>query len=595
MAEVLYQAPESVMNPIRILRRLWPYIGTRHRIILVLVSIGNILATLALTIPSLLIGRIVGKLTGHPAGDISADLTLLVLLFFLFAVLRALIHIYLHRVMPGLEARLRYEQIRHSLQAVDSGLGRTYASELNAIMGRGSKAAGDLVKISFADYMPAALQLIIAVSLASTVDRWMGLLMAASGVCSFIVTRAQLRSQNGVRVGISRAKARLDGVMTELLKGKAIVRTLNAVDSESRRVGEAAQDLSTIEIRHHRAMGLFDSIKMIVESGFGVAVVVYGISLVHGGSNPGTVLSLYLLYMQFSVPMREIHRMQDEANEAGVEVSQALEILDQPVDAYFTDGGAILSRHEIVISIRELSVRYPDGTVGVDRLSLEVPQGAFIGLCGDTGSGKSTLIRAIATLHTPEHGELSLFGQPLEEVRGEQFSCWIAYVSQDPYLVAATVRKNLTFGLGRDVTDDEILEACERAAMRDEIMRLSEGLDTMLGEAGEGLSGGQRQRIVIARTLLRQPRLILLDEATSALDNVSEAKVMRALEATGATMVAIAHRLSTLANADQIYVMSQGRIAQIGTYTELEVVPGPFRDLLEASQRRDAQTARARV
>jgi ABC-type bacteriocin/lantibiotic exporter with double-glycine peptidase domain len=378
--------------------------------------------------------------------------------------------------------------------------------------------------------------------------------------------------------------------MTELLKGKAILRTLNAVDSESRRVGSAAEELSSIEIRHHRAMGLFDSIKMIVESAFGVAVIVYGISLVHGGKNPGTVLSLYLLYMQFSVPMREIHRMQDEANEAGVEVSQALAILDQPVDGYFRDGGVPLRDHDVAIAVRDLTVCYPDGTVGINGISLEVPQGAFVGLCGDTGSGKSTLIRAIATLHKPASGELSLFGQPLEAIQGEQFSSRIAYISQDPYLVAATVRDNLTFGLRRNVTDQQILEACELAAIREEILHLSEGLDTMLGEAGDGLSGGQRQRIVIARTLLRNPTLILLDEATSALDNITEARVMQALEATGATMIAIAHRLSTLANAKPIYVMSHGRIAQAGTYDELGAVAGPFRDLLEATQRHAAQS-----
>ena len=580
------------VNSLRIVRRLWPYLSRGHRAVLVLVSVGNILATLAVTLPSLIIGDVVGKLTRQPTQDITFDIGLLIGLFLGFAVVRALVHIYLHRVMPALEARLRYEQVQHNLQSLDDGLDRTYASELNALMGRGAKSAGDLIKIVFADYMPAVLQLTIAIVLAATVDVWMGGIMLLSGLCSFVVTRAQLRSQNGVRVSINRAKARLDGVMTELLKGKAIVRTLNAVKGESERVGGAAKDLSDIEIRHHRAMGLFDAGKMIVESMFGVVVVIHGISLVHAGSNPGTVLSLYLLYMQFSVPMREIHRMQDEANEAGVEVNQAIEILAQPVDQYFSTSGTTLqSGHATAVEIKDLTVKYPDGTVGVEEISLDVPAGSFIGLCGDTGSGKSTLIRSIATLEVPASGSIALFGEPLEGVRAQQFSENVAYISQDPYLVAATMRENLTFGLNRHVPDEEILAAAERAAIREEIERLPEGLDTVLGEAGEGISGGQRQRVVIARTLLRRPKLILLDEATSALDNVSEAKVMRSLEATGATLVAVAHRLSTLSNADQIYVLSRGGVVQSGTYIEMADVPGPFKDLLDASRNRGARSA----
>ena len=124
------------VNSLRIVRRLWPYLSRGHRAVLVLVSVGNILATLAVTLPSLIIGDVVGTLTRQPTQDITFDIGLLIGLFLGFAVVRALVHIYLHRVMPALEARLRYEQVQHNLQSLDDGLDRTYASELNALMGR---------------------------------------------------------------------------------------------------------------------------------------------------------------------------------------------------------------------------------------------------------------------------------------------------------------------------------------------------------------------------------------------------------------------------------------------------------------------------
>jgi ATP-binding cassette, subfamily B, bacterial len=160
----------------------------------------------------------------------------------------------------------------------------------------------------------------------------------------------------------------------------------------------------------------------------------------------------------------------------------------------------------------------------------------------------------------------------------------VAYASQQPYLIAASVRDNVTFGLAQRPSEAEILQAIEDAQLRTEIEALPHGLDTTLGETGLGLSGGQQQRVVLARLLLRKPRVILLDEATSALDNANEAKIMAMLERRSLTIVAIAHRLTTLRNADSIIVMRQGRVVQVGAYEELSHSHGQFRDLLIASQ-----------
>jgi ABC-type bacteriocin/lantibiotic exporter with double-glycine peptidase domain len=217
---------------------------------------------------------------------------LLVGLFLLFAFLRAIIHIALHNVMPGIELVLRYEQILHTLQtAVDDGE-KKYTAELNATMGRGSKSAGRPYQDHLCGlHASTLLQVSISVALAATAEPLVGGIMLASGLTSFLVTRTQLRSQDGVRVGIARKKSHLDGSMTELLRGKPIVRTLNAVELEVSRVRREATDLSKIERRHHRTMGLFDAGKMTIQSIFGVGVVLLGVNLVIRGSSARTVLN----------------------------------------------------------------------------------------------------------------------------------------------------------------------------------------------------------------------------------------------------------------------------------------------------------------
>jgi hypothetical protein len=302
----------------------------------------------------------------------------LVGLFPLFAFLRAIIHIALHNVMPGVEVVLRYEQILHTLHtAVDDGE-KKYTAELNATMGRGSKSAGDLIKIIFADFMPALLQVSISVALAATVEPLVGGIMLASGLTSFLVTRTQLRSQDGVRVGIARKKSHLDGSMTELLRGKPIVRTLNAVELEASRVRREATDLSEIERRHHRTMGLFDAGKMTMRKHIwcrccptrSLSCDTRFLRRDRANTRP----TLHAVRRAAS----RIHRMRDEANEATIHARQAFEILDDPIDPYFVRKAISQNATNVQIELRDVRV-------------FKVLQGQFFGLCGPAGSGKQVL------------------------------------------------------------------------------------------------------------------------------------------------------------------------------------------------------------
>jgi ATP-binding cassette subfamily B protein len=223
------------------------------------------------------------------------------------------------------------------------------------------------------------------------------------------------------------------------------------------------------------------------------------------------------------------------------------------------------------IRFEDVTLVYPGTTTAaVAGVSLDVPAGTTLALVGETGSGKSTLASLVARLYDPTGGRITIDGTDLRELRLADLAAIVGIVSQETYLLHTTVRENLRYAKP-GATDAEIENAARAAQVHDLIASLPEGYDTMVGSRGYRFSGGEKQRIAIARTLLRDPRILILDEATSALDNETERAVQQAFDALakGRTTITIAHRLSTIRDADQIAVVDQGRITESGTHHTL--------------------------
>ncbi|MGV9806805.1 ABC transporter ATP-binding protein [Micromonospora chersina] len=219
----------------------------------------------------------------------------------------------------------------------------------------------------------------------------------------------------------------------------------------------------------------------------------------------------------------------------------------------------------------DVTFSYPGSdTAAVAGVSLDVPAGTSLALVGETGSGKSTLAALISRLHDPDAGRITVDGVDLRDVRLADLAAVVGVVSQETYLLHATVRENLRYAKP-DATDADIEAAARAAQIHDLIAALPDGYDTVVGSRGHRFSGGEKQRLAIARTLLRDPRILVLDEATSALDTETERAVQRAFDelARGRTVVTIAHRLSTVRDADQIAVLDHGRIVESGTHASL--------------------------
>jgi ATP-binding cassette subfamily B protein len=233
------------------------------------------------------------------------------------------------------------------------------------------------------------------------------------------------------------------------------------------------------------------------------------------------------------------------------------------------------------LRLEDVTFTYPGSdTAAVAGVSLDVPAGGTLALVGETGSGKSTIAALIARLHDPTNGRVTIDGIDIRTMRLTDLAAIVGIVSQDTYLLHTTVRENLRYARP-DATDADIEEAARAAQIHDLISTLPDGYDTVVGSRGHRFSGGEKQRIAIARTLLRNPRILILDEATSALDTDTERAVQRAFVtlAEGRTTVTIAHRLSTVRDADEIVVIDHGRVFESGTHHSLMTKQGRYATL----------------
>ena len=319
-------------------------------------------------------------------------------------------------------------------------------------------------------------------------------------------------------------------------------------------------------------------------SGFAIAGVVAlsGIWVLQEGNTPGELMSFITALLLAYEPAKRLARMRISLETGLIGVRMMYELADHPIDLSQKDNAVELAAGKGEISFRNVNFSYKENHRLFDNLNLDFPAGKTTALVGPSGGGKSSIINLAMRLYDPESGSVMIDGQDLRDVTFESLRNRIAYVGQDTFLFAGTVKHNI--GLGREgASDEEIIAAAKAANAHDFIMRMPHGYDSDVGENGGNMSGGQKQRISIARAMLRNAEILILDEATSALDSESEHLIREALTrlTRDRTTVMIAHRLSTITFADNIVVMENGAVAEQGRPAELLSRDGPYRRLYE--------------
>ncbi|HEY7831205.1 MAG TPA: ABC transporter ATP-binding protein [Solirubrobacteraceae bacterium] len=312
-----------------------------------------------------------------------------------------------------------------------------------------------------------------------------------------------------------------------------------------------------------------------------------GLDAAHGGHavSIGTVVAFTTLQTRVLFPIQSLLSVGVEVQTSLALFGRIFEYLDLPVDIAEAPDARVLEGVRGDVALRDICFRYGEGAPWtLQGIDAQVPAGTRTAIVGETGSGKTTMAYLVARLYEPQRGSVEIDGVDIREVTLASLAATVGLVSQETYLFHASIRENLRFARA-GASDEEIEEAARAAQIHELIASLPEGYDTMVGERGYRFSGGEKQRIAIARTVLRNPPVLILDEATSALDTETERAVQLALDelAKGRTTIAIAHRLSTIRDADQILVLDQGHLVERGTHEELVELGGRYAALLRGA------------
>lgn len=486
------------------------------------------------------------------------------------------------------EKQARGMVIRSLLMAPLSYFRENMTGNIHGRMNRCLEGTVKLEKLLFMDFAPAIFNSIAAIiTIFITLPFVLALpMMLVIPIGIFIVFK-QISSQKGIRVELLESKSQMDGTIVELINGIEVIRISDSVDFETNRFNDKSEFLRKKEMKHHKAMAMYDCLKFINEAFFTVLII--GISTYLATRNiisVGNVLTAYLCFNQLIKPLEELHRIFDELSECTVLATDFFKMVEIPNDFSYLELAEKNELKEIepIIKIENLMFYYNEdkSKIILNNFNLSVDKGMFLGIAGPSGCGKSSLIKAICKLEKG-YGTIILDSKNINSLTRKDISELIALVPQSPFLIAGTIYENICYGIDREVSIKEVEEAAKKAYIYDYINSLPDKFDSAISEGGNNLSGGQRQRIAIARIFLRKPKILILDEATSALDNTSEKHIQTEIEKlqkeNNTTIISIAHRLTTLKNCDRIIVLNKGNIAESGKYNELIQKNGIFSDM----------------
>ncbi|MFC1769864.1 ABC transporter ATP-binding protein [Nitrospirota bacterium] len=493
-----------------------------------------------------------------------------------------------------IEKSLRTVLVDHVIHLDYSFFYKQQTGSLNGRLNRSIEGFSKLIKLAYLEFLPAVFVAGFALATAFVSAPAVGLLMALVVPVGALIVVLQVKSQKGIRIILLRSKEQIDGSVVELLGGVDNVRALHTENTEVKRVEDISERLRAQEIKHHISMSIYDALKYLNEGGFYIVLLCVTIWMAAEGMiSVGDILKYSMLFMGVQAPLRELHRILDEGHECSIRVEDLINLLNEPVDVSYQnyDAKAIDANTDrslpdsANIGLKGLSYVYPEQFVpALNNVKLTIREGEYLGVCGAAGSGKSTLLGVLLRLLHVEDSMVMLHGKPLASYGRKELSSLIGYVSQTPFLITGSIRENIAYGL-QDVSDSEIEDAARMANIYDEILNMQGEFSANVGERGRLLSGGQRQRISLARTFLRNPQILILDEATSALDNINERIIQSAISDhwKGKTIVSVAHRLTTLKDADRIVVFAGGEIVEDGTYENLLSEEGIFSQMHNAA------------
>ena len=459
--------------------------------------------------------------------------------------------------------------------------------KLQTRIDRGIMSLSNTVKNFFIDILPLFTSAVLALVLMYAANVYVGLVATAIIPVYFWITAVQGRRMKGWRHRVFGTHQQLSHGILNIIESMGVIKSFNRERVEAAKQAALQEQSTGQQMQTRRISFLYEGLKTFVEQIGTVLIIIltaYLVLIDYSGMTIGKIMYHVLLFANVSAPIRQLHRIYDDLNDALVYAEGFFGILEAEQEVEESGKWKVESGERVrgCFELRNVEFTYPSGTHALRDLTMTILPGQTTALVGLSGAGKSTIVNLLDKFYTPDSGTITLDGIPLHEWDTRALREQIGLVLQKNHIFSGTIEENIRYG-HPDATREEVLEAARKAYIYDQVVALPDGFNSNALQ----LSGGQQQRIAIARMFLKDPPIIFLDEPTASLDAIATEQIKNSIDAIkqGRTVIVISHNIGQIIDSDQLYVLDTGHCVQSGTPAEVYRQGGLYKDIFDASAR----------
>lgn len=453
--------------------------------------------------------------------------------------------------------------------------------KLQTRIDRGADSLTRFVQRIFIDLLPLFANAGLALVVMYSANFYVGLVASIVAPIYFILSWYQAGLLKGVRRGLRSLRETKTNGLFNIIESIIVIKSFVREEYEREKQAKLQQDLIDAQLKQRKTNYIFDALKTFAEQvGVTLIIILTAYLVLDQQMTIGAIMFHILLFNNVSAPIRQLHRIYDEINEAMTYAEGFFEVLDADATE---ESGEITTEHlKGEFELRNVNFSYPNGTQALFNVNMRIPAGKTVAFVGLSGAGKTTLINLLCKFYEPSEGEILLDGKNLLEYDTRLLRRKIGLVLQKNHIFRGSIEENIRYG-DMTATLSEIEEAARKAYLHDQIVQLPEKYQS----EAQQLSGGQQQRIAIARLFLKNPPIIFLDEPTASLDAIATEQIKNSLDAIkeNRTVIVISHSISQIIDSDVIFVLKQGRVVESGTHFELYEKGGTYSEIFNASAR----------
>ena len=459
--------------------------------------------------------------------------------------------------------------------------------KLQTRIDRGIMSLSNTVKNFFIDILHLFTSAVLALVLMYAANVYVGLVATAIIPVYFWITAVQGRRMKGWRHRVFGTHQQLSHGILNIIESMGVIKSFNRERVEADKQAALQEQSTDQQMQTRRISFLYEGLKTFVEQIGTVLIIILTAYLVlsdYPGMSIGKIMYHVLLFSNVSAPIRQLHRIYDDLNDAMVYAESFFGILDADEEVEKSGKWRVESGQRVQgrFELKNVEFTYPNGTHAIRDLTMTIEPGCTTALVGLSGAGKSTIVNLLDKFYNPDSGTITLDGVPLAEWDTRVLRDSIGLVLQKNHIFNGTIEENIRYGRP-DTTRDEVMEAARKAYIYDQVMALPDGFNTN----AQQLSGGQQQRIAIARMFLKDPPIIFLDEPTASLDAIATEQIKNSIDAIkqGRTVIVISHNIGQIIDSDALYVLDTGHVVQQGSPDEVYRQGGLYKDIFDASAR----------